>query len=154
MFGFLKKKKRSAENPLDEMEYYLRLMGYDFTPRGGALALAVNMSGYTTAESASYIALHTMARDIKEIGTDALKMLHVNAHAMALLDLLKELKNQRAIHPNQWANDAAAFRGIAVPESGQEEWLQQIISSDPVASAERLATSRISYVPPDFDHNS
>jgi hypothetical protein len=126
---------------LGEVLKHLRIMGYDPTPYGVGVALLSLQSAYNRVEIASHLAHVTLARDLREAGNDIEKLNHYFLHGMALLDVLKQYKDAKAMHPTQWQNDARAIVGIITIDSEQEAWLAKVLS-DPVAGKERVATSR------------
>jgi hypothetical protein len=146
MLGLFRRKKRERleGNPIDRVAVHLDAMGYRLTPYGAAVALLGVESGYNEVETASHIALTTMARDIKEAGTNILKLISFVPHGQAILELLKEYNDRGMMHPTQWQNDSNAFFRIAMVDEHQEEWLDKILS-DPIAGKERLANRRIKY---------
>jgi hypothetical protein len=134
-------RRRRAKESADVVKH-LRIMGYDPTPYGIGVALVSLQSGYNEVEVASHIAHVTLARDVRESGDDFVKLIGYRSHGMALLKVLKEYKDARAMHPTQWQNDAHAIMGIITVDSEQEAWLAKVLS-DPVAGKQRLATSRV-----------
>ncbi len=129
-------------NPIDSVAKHLQVMGYDFTPYGASVALLEIQSGYNEVETASHVALTTLALDIKGAGTDIVKLASFIPHAHVLLEVLKKYKDQNMMNPTQWKNDANAVLRISSVDEHQEEWLGKILS-DPIAGKERLATRRI-----------
>jgi len=129
-------------NPIDPVAAHLQAMGYDLTPYGATVALLEVESGYNAVEAASHIALTTMALDVREAGDDIERLLGFVPHGRALLEVLTEYKDQEAMHPTQWQNDANALVRVITVDEHQEEWIKKILS-DPVAGKERLANSRI-----------
>ncbi|CAK1942531.1 hypothetical protein L8R85_24945 [Vibrio splendidus] len=140
MFSFFKKKKTG----LDLVLHNLTVMGYDILPYGLTVAKAELASGYRPAEIASHLAFTTMARDIHEVRDDFLKISAIYPHGMALLDVLKDCKDNHLINPAQWENDSTAVCRIITLDEQQLEWIGKILN-DPVAGKSRLATSRIEY---------
>jgi hypothetical protein len=147
MLGLFRRRKREqpSSDPLDQVAAHLEAMGYKLTPYGAGVALLGTESGYSVVETASHIALATMARDIKEAGTNVAKLIAFMPHAGAILELLKEYRDAGMMHPTQWQNDANAFYRIMKIDEHQKEWVAQILS-DPVAGKERLATRCIKYM--------
>lgn len=142
-----KKKADASSEDLSEISTYLRVMGYDLTNYGAGVALAERASGYSKAEVASHIAHVTLALDVKEAGSDPLRLTRLAAHGRALLDVLKSYKDDGLMHPTQWQNDSRAVIGIATVNKEQLEWIEKVLS-DPIAGKCRLATSRITQVAP------
>jgi hypothetical protein len=142
MFGFFKKKK--AINDLDAVIYHLKMMGYNLLPYGVVVALTNLSSGYNAIETASYIALTTMARDVKEIGDDVIDLAEIVPHGRAFLELLKDYKDKKLINQTQWSNDSTSIYHILMVDENQQKWIENILS-DPIAGKERLASSRINY---------
>ncbi|MFK5894349.1 MAG: hypothetical protein QM504_14095 [Pseudomonadota bacterium] len=125
---------------------HLKVMGYDIAPYGSGVALLEIESGYNDVETASHIALTTMALDITESEQGITKLMSFMPHAHALLKVLKDYKDKKMINPTQWQNDTNAIFRISTVDEYQKEWIQKILS-DPIAGKERLAISRINYTP-------
>jgi len=142
MFGLFKKKK--IQNDVDSVKPHLKKMGYDILPYGIGVAIVELNSGYNSVETASHIAFTTMALDIKEANNNALTLMIILQHAYALLEILKEYKDNGMMNPTQWKIDADAIIGIARITKYQKEWVDKVLS-DPIAGKERLAKSRINY---------
>jgi hypothetical protein len=146
MLGLFKRETRQQEsaNPIDRVAAYLHAMGYVLTPYGAGVALLGIRSGYTEVEAASHIALTTMARDVKEAGSNIVKLVAFVPHAHALLRLLKEYADSGLMHPTQWQNDSMAIYRIVTVDEHQLDAIEQVLS-DPIAGKERLAKFRIEY---------
>jgi hypothetical protein len=126
------------DNPIKAVEAQLETMGYELTLHGAGLALIEMKSGYNAVETASHIALTTLARDVREAGTNIIKLMSFLPHAMHLLAVLKDYKDQGMMHPTQWQNDANAIWRVVNVDERQQEWIEKILS-DPIAGKERLA---------------
>jgi hypothetical protein len=131
-------------NPASEVGEHLKIMGYDLTGYGAAVALLGVQSGYSPVETASHIALTTMALDIKSARRDFERFIRINSHAMALQKVLKEYRDKKMMRDSLWQNDAKAVYHIATIDGQQDEWIDKILS-DPIAGKDRLANSRITY---------
>lgn len=131
-----------ASDDLAAVAKHLKSMGYDLTPYGGGVALAQLASGYNVVEAASHLAHVTLARDVRDAGDNIEKLVAFVPHGMALIEVLTQYKDAGAMHPTQWQNDARAVMGIITVDEQQEKWLTQVLS-DPVAGAQRVATSRL-----------
>lgn len=142
MFNIFKKKKRDPFS-LESVKTHLQVMGYDLLPYGVAVAWLELRSGYNDVETASHIALTTMALDIKR-AENAIIFLAFWPHARALLEVLKKYKDNGQMHPTQWQNDSAAILHIVYVDKNQSQWIDDILS-DPIAGKERLANSRVDY---------
>lgn len=140
MFGFFKKKP--SVNSIEEVSIHLAHMGYSLLPYGVGVAQLELMSGYNAIETASHIALTTLALDVRNAGNDIVALTAFVPHGMALLEVLKNFKDNGKINPTQWANDANAIFHIVHVDQNQEEWIKKILS-DPIAGKERLAISNI-----------
>jgi hypothetical protein len=123
---------------------HLKIMGYDLTGYGAAVALLEVQSGYSAVETASHIALTTMALDIKSAEQDLERLMRIHSHAMALLKVLKEYRDKKMMRDSMCQNDATAVYHIATIDGQQGDWIDKILS-DPIAGKERLANSRITY---------
>lgn len=131
-------------NPALEVGEHLKIMGYDLTGYGAAVALLEVQSGYSPVEAASHIALTTMALDIKSAEPDFERFMRFHSHAMALIEVLKEYRDKKMIRDSMWQNDAKAVYHIATIDGQQVQWIDKILS-DPIAGKQRLANSRIRY---------
>jgi hypothetical protein len=136
------KPQAEANNRIEGVEVHLRKMGYESTLYGAGLALFEMESGYNAVETASHIALTTLARDVREAGTNIIKLVSFLPQAMHLLAVLKDYKDQGMMHPTQWQNDANAIWHVVSVDEHQEEWIEKVLS-DPIAGKKRLATKRI-----------
>jgi len=133
-----------AANPIDAVASALQIMGYDLTPYGAGVALLQLQSGYTAVEVASHLAHTTLAQDVRKCGQDIDSLVAFLPHAKALLRILKEYKDSGAMREAQWKNDSTAVWGIVAVGPEQRAWLEQVLS-DPIATKELVAHSRISY---------
>ncbi len=131
-----------ASNPITAVAVHLEAMGYELEPYGVGLAFIEMESGYNAVETASHIALTTLARDVREAGTNIIKLMSFVPQAMHLLAVLKDYKDQDMMHPTQWQNDANAIWHVVNVNEHQEEWIEKVLS-DPIAGKERLAIRRI-----------
>ena len=132
------------ENPIAEVATHLRRMGYDLTPLGAGVAAAGMMSGYNSVETASHIALATLALDAKEAGEDIGKLMEIFTVAMTHhLAVLKEYKDKGMMNPDLWKNDANAVARVSTVDEHQEEWIEKVLS-DEMAGKGRLAERRAS----------
>jgi hypothetical protein len=145
MFGFFKRKPKSDNNPISEVGEHLRIMGYDLTDYGAAVALLEVESGYSVVETAAHIALTTMALDSKS--ADFERSILIHSHAMALIQVLKEYRDKKMMRDSMLQNDARAVFHVATIDGQQREWIDKVLS-DPIAGKERLANSRITYARP------
>lgn len=130
-----------ANNRIEAVEVHLKKMGYELTPYGVGLAFLELESGYNAVETASHISLTTLARDVREAGTNIKELVSFLPHSMHLLAILKDYKDQGMMHPTQWQNDATAIWHVSTVDERQAEWIDRILS-DPIAGKERLATRR------------
>lgn len=130
MFGLFRRWKReqASSEPIARVAAHLEAMGCKLTPYGAGVALLGSRSGYSDVETASHIALTTMARDIKEAGTDIAKLIAFVPHGRAILEMLKEYKDAGMMHPTQWQNDSNASYGIMMINEHQQDWVNQILS--------------------------
>ncbi len=125
---------------MEKMEHYLLQLGYKPTIYGIGVAAASEFSGYSPAEAASYLALITMAQDIKASCNSPIKMVAFLPHVEVILHCLKNWKNKGLMHPTQWQNDSNAFIKIVIASESQEKWLDMVLS-DTVATKETVAKS-------------
>jgi hypothetical protein len=119
-------------------------LGYTPTLDGIGVLLLSLTSGYSPVESASQIALGTIALDIRETGTDTLRMLAFMNHTRAIIDVLHEYTGRGLMRGSLSDNDIKAYMGIAVARAGQQEWIARVLS-DLMLSKERLADSKVDY---------
>ena len=124
------------------VDKHLKVMGYKLTSYGAGVALLGMNSGYNEVETASQIALTTMALDINNAGSDIVQLASFVPHAHALLEILRNYKDSGMMHPTQWKNDTNAIFRICTVDKYQKEWVEKILS-DPIAGRNRLAFSLI-----------
>jgi hypothetical protein len=70
---------------ITQVQEVLKELGYDMTPYGAGVALVSAGSGYSHAETASYLALATLALDAKEGENDVIKTMQLLSHARAMV---------------------------------------------------------------------
>jgi len=98
------------EDIVNASKYHLKMMGYDMNDEGGAVvAIRLMKSGYNEVESASYIAMVTMALDIKITGKDIELLMSFAPHVQALLALLKKYRDEDKMSEVRWKNDSNAI---------------------------------------------
>lgn len=144
MFGFFSSKRKPDQNPASQVAEHLRIMGYNMTPYGTKVALLEVQNGYSPVEVASHLALTTMALDIKSGDQGIERLMRIHSHGAALLEVLKEYRDNKMMRDAMWQNDAKAVFHIATVDQHQLEWIDKVLS-DPIAGKERLANSRIKY---------
>ena len=132
-----------AANP-GRFKSYLSQLGYKISEYGVAAAFLNLESGYSHCETASYLALATLALDAKDAGLDVRKFMHMAGHARAMVDVLSEFKTAGLMREELFKNDARALLGVAIPDKGQADWISRVLT-DPVVAKDRVATSRINY---------
>ena len=142
VFNLFGRKKRKLS--IKSVERHLTIMGYDLLPYGAVVALAELESGYNEVETASHIALTTLALDIRESENNVVSLMSFTPHGMALLEVLKDYKDHREMNPTQWQNDSSAVWHIINIDEHQKPWIDKILS-DPIAGKQRMANSRIAY---------
>jgi hypothetical protein len=131
-----------TENSAQRVGAFLTKLGYDLTPYGAGVS--VGLDGYSDAETASYFALATLARDVKDAGDNIEKLAAFLPHATAMLKILKEYKDAGLIREALWKNDTTAIWHVANVDKEQLSWIERVLS-DPVISNDRVAVSRIDY---------
>lgn len=137
-------KFESTSEDVKQVEDCLKKLGFDITVYGISVALLNLESGYNHCETASYLALATLAMDVKVAGTDIIKLIALLPHARAMIDILTSFKNAGQMREELFANDARAILGVTIVGKDQSSWLSKVLS-DTVIAQERVATSRISY---------
>ena len=150
MFGFRKRQLKSNSQKvgvdksdfLNQISAYLDDMGYEITVYGMAVALLELESGYSAAEAASHIVLSTLARDVKEAGYDFETLAMFYPHAISILKIIQNYREQGIMHPTQWQNDANAIWRVINIDEHQLEWVERILSDD-VIGKKRVANRRI-----------
>lgn len=135
---------KSSPDELKQVEVNLKQLGYDPTFYGLGVAQLSLESGYSPAETASHLALVTLAMDANEAGNDIERLIALVPHARAMIDVLTELKNADLIREDIFKNDGRAILGVVIVEKDQPAWVERVLS-DPVIAKERVATSRINY---------
>lgn len=102
---------KSTPDDLAKVEAFAEYLAYDLTRYGMGIALLSLESGYSHLETASHLALLTLALDAKEAGTDIVRLMFLVPHARSMIDVLKEYQQH---HPSLmrealFKNDATAM---------------------------------------------
>jgi hypothetical protein len=129
---------------------HLRDMAYVPTPQGIDVIFMQLSSGYSEAEAASHIAVVTMARDLKETGSDLFALMNFVPHARLILEHLKAYKDGGLMREEIWRNDSTAIGKLSMVPTERDQWIARVLI-DPVSGKNRLANSRIDYsreIPP------
>lgn len=137
-------KPGEAVSDITQVQERLEELGYDITPYGASVALMSVESGYSHAETASHLALATLARDAKEAENDIMKTIQLLGHAREMLPILVQYQDRGLMRQELYQNDGRAMIGVAMMDEEQRSWIERVLS-DPVVSKERVARSRINY---------
>lgn len=137
---------KSTPDDLAKVEAFAKYLAYDLTRYGIGVALLSLESGYSHLETASHLALVTLALDAKEAGTDIGRLMALVPHARSMIDVLTEYQQH---HPGLmrealFKNDAVAMLKVVVVDKDQRAWIERVLS-DPTIATQRVATSRIDY---------
>lgn len=124
---------------IDDVKCCLKVMGYDLLNDGIGIAALSIASGYNAVETASYIAIASLAEDIKRSKSNMEDLLKQMIHGAMLIEVLNDYKDKRLIHPSQWQNDVNALRGLATLDEQQLEWVK-IILDDEMIAGKKLAS--------------
>lgn len=124
------------------VEQIAQYLGLRLTPYGAGVALLSVQSGYSSAETASHLAVVTLARDVQESGENLDAILRFSSLGMEILKWMKALKDKNAVREEIWRNDATAVGKIMIPSAETLPWIDKVLS-DPVDGAERLANFQI-----------
>lgn len=144
MFGFFRRKKPASQpSQADITTEALRTMGFQLSAYGVGTVVASNMSGYSPHETASMVALMTIARDVREAGSDIFVLMLIATHATEVIKMLHAFKTQGLMREEIWANDVNALKNIVYVEAQSAEWIEKVLSGDPIAGKERLATRTV-----------
>ncbi|MDX1216290.1 hypothetical protein GOL99_12170 [Sinorhizobium medicae] len=133
------------EERLENVRKITHHLGYDLTRYGYAFSLISLGSGYDEFATATQIALVTLATDVREAGHDITKLMAFMPHTMAMVDIMKDWKDRGMLREDIFQNDGRAMVKVATVSPEQNEWIDKVLS-DPVATAERLATCRLEYM--------
>lgn len=142
--------KQPSDNDVDEerLENVRKIthhLGYDLTRYGYAFSLISLGSGYDEFATATQIALVTLASDVRQAGHDITKLMAFMPHTMAMVDIMKDWKDRGMLREDIFQNDGRAMVKVATVSPEQNEWIDKVLS-DPVSTAERLATCRLEYM--------
>jgi hypothetical protein len=121
-----------------------KYLGLQLTPYGVGLALVSVQSGYSSAETASHLAVLTLARDVQEAGTDLDARIRFYALGMAILKRMKELKDDNRMREEIWRNDSTTIGKIMIPSTETLPWINKVLSGS-IDGAERVANFEIKW---------
>lgn len=131
---------------LAAVEALLGQLGFDLTPYGAGVAQLSLGSGFSNAETASHIALATVARDVRESSHDLDGIMYIAIHARSMLAALERFHTDGLMRSAFVKNDGRALIKVAIPSPEQAEWIDRVLS-DEVVAKERMATSISNYRP-------
>lgn len=134
--------KTQTTSAIAAVEEIAQCVGLQLTSYGAGVALLSVQSGYSPAETASNLAVITLARDIQEAGENLDDMIRFSALGMEILKWMKELKDKNAVREEIWRNDATAVGKIMIPSAETFLWTEKILSGLTDGS-ERLANFQI-----------
>jgi len=119
-------------------------LGFDILPEGIKVAnKMIKERGLTEFEAASQVSLLTMARDIKECGTDnALRVSEIRSHAIRLIKALDKFKEAGLVNYNSWISDVKAIEIISSFEDRAMPLVDNLIGAE---GGVRLATNKNDY---------
>lgn len=122
----------------------LAQLGFELTMYGVGAAVLSLQSGYGDAETASYLALATVARDVRERGHDLDDTMRIAVHVRTMLTVLRQFHANGLMSEKFLNNDAQALTKIAIPSPEQKEWIDRILS-DEVVAKQRVAEPTSNY---------
>lgn len=150
LIGARNEKIQNNPADMDQVIAALNKLGYNITTYGVGVARLSLESEYRPCQTASYLALVTLARDAQEAGRDIIKQTALLPHARKMIDILSQFKNDALIREEWFKNDTRAIYGVTIVEKGRAEWISRVLS-DPVIAQNRVATSRNNYGAMDYD---
>jgi hypothetical protein len=134
---------KSSSADLDNVEKILIQLGYDISPYGVGVALLGLESDYSAAETASHLALVTLAQDCSST-SDISILLALFTHSMAMIKILSEYRTAGQIRNELYDNDVTAMAKVAYVDEHQIGWIKKVLS-DPLIQNDRVAKTRINY---------
>jgi hypothetical protein len=128
---------RSGE--LNKVISSLGQLGYRISAYGVGVAILSLESGHSPCETASHMALVTLARDARDAGLDIAQLAILVPRATSMISVLIEFKNAGLIRESLFKNDARAILGVVMVDEHQEDWISLVLS-DPILAGRRVAT--------------
>ena len=119
------------DGALDEVTNHLKNMGLNITEHGTGVAAYSLASNYTSVETASFIALATFAKEIKEINQtskDIIKLMEYVNKSYPVISYLKECGEKQLIRPIQLQHDLNALTKVVIVSKEQDEWIEKVLS--------------------------
>ena len=119
------------DGALDEVTNHLKNMGLNITEHGTGVAAYSLASNYTSVETASFIALATFAKEIKEINQtskDIIKLMEYVNKSYPVISYLKECGLKQLIRPIQLQHDLNALTKVVIVSKEQDEWIEKVLS--------------------------
>ncbi|MBY5329565.1 hypothetical protein [Rhizobium leguminosarum] len=136
--------EQEKSEALDLAVQVCKQLGYETTQYGVGVCLLSIYSGYTPFEAASQIALGTLARDVREAGTNMLKLMAFLPHARAMIDVIHEYADRGLLRNSLSENDINAMMRVVTVAPEQNAWIDRVLS-DPIIAQERMAMSMVDY---------
>ena len=137
----LQQQNDAGHASLKDVEKFCKHLGLDLTPYGVGAALLSIASDYSPAETASHFAVVTIARDMKLALHDTEKILSVAICGAAMLEVLREWKDENFVRESFWRNDTNAIGNIIIPGPETENWINRVLRDTFVSEA--VATNRV-----------
>jgi len=143
VFNFFKPKEPPdpAQSDINEVSEFLERLGYKLLPEGEGV-VSVGIAGEQThAEVASFIALYTLAREIRNAGDDIELLALQTVHAHEMLKLIKRYRGSDMIRKEPWEVLSTLIFKVSQVDSEQEGWLNQVLNTElaKLKLAERLS---------------
>jgi hypothetical protein len=133
-----------GQNFFQQTDRCLQSLGYEPTEFTVGFYAISEENGYSPAETASKIALITMAKGIRsDIEDKPMHLFVYPIHATSILKILKEWKEHGMMHPTEYQNIVSAFMVISTLHENWLRWINEILE-EPFASYE-LAKNVINY---------
>lgn len=137
MFKFLKK-SAPPTTPMESVKQTLREMEYELAEDGIAAAQVKLDSGMEPVEIAAWLAVISMAYQLKHAGAAATGVLRFRPQAADLLEKVTTLKEDGHLETARWQELHDAIIGISSINEHQAQWIDKVLS-DPLAQSGPLA---------------
>ncbi|MBD3671763.1 MAG: hypothetical protein HUJ29_13420 [Gammaproteobacteria bacterium] len=137
MFKFLKKSAPPA-TPMEAVKQTLSELDYELNENGIAAAQVKLDSGSDPVEVATWIAVISMAYQLKHAGAAATGVLRFRPQAADLLEKVTALKEDGHLEARHWQELHDAILGISSINEQQARWIDDVLSH-PLAQSSPLA---------------
>ena len=97
-------------------------------------------NGYSKEETFSYIALMSITQHANEAGDNVIELMKASTRGPSIANAINDLYKSGGIRKELFENDINALSSVISIDENQQQWIDKILTSDPAANADKVAT--------------